>query len=426
MYPLEWIEQLKLKVSGRGETVAPATPGLRVGPVVWYIGLTSLLTDISSEMVNSALPVYLVLHLHLSPLQYGVIDGIYNGFAIALLSLAAGIIADRTGRQKELAASGYLLSGLCKLLLLFGAGAWTWLATVIAIDRAGKGIRSAPRDALISLSTPHSLFATAFGIHRALDAGGSLLGPIVAFVLLTMLPGAFDVLWLASFLFAMLALSVLWLFVPKPDTSRGTGVKSASLRSTLKLLEVRRFRSLAVCALLLATATVSDGFVYLLLQQKSGTPVGFFPLFYVVTATAFMLFAVPISRVADRIGRTPILLFGYVVLAAVYVLLATLPNVSTWMQVGCLLLFGLYYASTEGILMAMASAVVPPQIRTSGLALLGTCIGIGKVLSSILFGWMWTAYSPIAALSTSGIILLVALAVATVWLNVTARESTSV
>src|SRR5262245_7206468 len=113
MYPLEWIERLKL-----GQKTGGSAAPMVISPVVLSLGLTSLLTDISSEMVNSLLPVYVVLHLHLSPLQFGFIDGIYNGFAIALLSLGSGFIADRSARQKEVAIAGYSLSGLCKLLLL--------------------------------------------------------------------------------------------------------------------------------------------------------------------------------------------------------------------------------------------------------------------------------------------------------------------
>src|SRR5262245_21808808 len=180
MYKFEWVERRKLRGT------APSSPS-RVGsvsPVVWKLGWTSFLTDISSEMVNSALPIYLVLHLHLSPLQYGAIDGVYNGLAVVLVSLIGGLIADRSRRHKEAALMGYVLSAVCKLLLLTAGGVWGWLIAVTGLDRIGKGIRGAPRDALISLNTPPKLMASAFAVHRALDAGGALLGPIVAFALL--------------------------------------------------------------------------------------------------------------------------------------------------------------------------------------------------------------------------------------------------
>src|SRR5499426_2951371 len=200
MYPLDWVPRRKLGTIGQPETAQLR----RVSPVVWALGLTSLLTDISSEIVNSVLPVYLVLHLHLSPLQYGTIDGVYNGLAVVLVSLAAGLMADRSKRHKEVALTGYGFSAVCKLLLLAAGGVWGWLIIITGLDRIGKGIRTAPRDAMISLNTPPHLMASAFAVHRALDAGGAFLGPIFAFVLLARLPGAFDVLWVTSFFFALL------------------------------------------------------------------------------------------------------------------------------------------------------------------------------------------------------------------------------
>ena len=217
MYRLDWIETLK---SRRGEA-RPAGTIRDVNPTVWKLGFTSLLTDISTEMVNSLLPVYVVLHLHMSPLQFGAIDGIYNGAAIALLSLAAGFIADRTRRPKEVAFAGYGISAVSKLLLLLGS-AWSGIAAIIALDRIGKGARTAPRDAMISLCTPPQSLALAFAVHRGLDAGGALLGPVVAFVILSRMPNAFDAVWVTSFAFAVLGLAVLWLFVQNPTNVAAT------------------------------------------------------------------------------------------------------------------------------------------------------------------------------------------------------------
>ena len=156
MYRLEWIEQLKLRLAGRPSAKQVA----QVNPVVWKLGWTSFLTDISAEMVNSALPVYLVLYLRLSPLEYGAIDGMYNGLSVALVGLAAAVWADRTGRLKYVAVAGYGTSAVCKLLLLAAGGVWSWLLAIVWLDRTGKGIRTAPRDAIISLASPPSQLAT--------------------------------------------------------------------------------------------------------------------------------------------------------------------------------------------------------------------------------------------------------------------------
>lgn len=401
MYRLEWIEQLKLRFARR----PGAKQVTQVNPVVWKLGWTSFLTDISAEMVSSALPVYLVLYLRLSPLEYGAIDGMYNGLSVALVGLAAAFWADRTGRLKYVAVAGYGMSAVCKLLLLAAGGLWGWILAIVWLDRTGKGIRTAPRDAIISLASSPSLLATSFAVHRALDAGGSLLGPLVAFAVLWWLPTGYDVVWLISFGFALLGLAVLWLFVRNPERGGQLHPKEGSLKAATALLFTRRFGTLASCGLLLSIVTISDGFIYLLLQEKGGIGAGLFPLFYVVTACFYMLLSVPAGLVADRLGRMPVLLAGYGVLGLLYLLLMTFPGAGMWSVAVCLFLLGLFYAATEGILMALASALVPSGIRTSGLALMVTVVGLGKLISSVMFGWMWQTYGIGPSLLVFGVAL---------------------
>jgi MFS family permease len=422
MYRLEWIERRKLQAPA----IAPANQVAKVSPVVWKLGWTSFLTDISSEMVNSALPVYLVIYLHQSPFQYGAIDGLYNGFAVALVSLAAGLMADRSRRHKEVALAGYGLSAICKLALLAAGGVWGWILAVTGFDRIGKGIRTAPRDAMISLNTPPNLMASAFSVHRALDAGGALLGPLIAFILLAQLPGAFDVLWVTSFLFAVLGMAALWLYVPRPKEELfprpSLEERGISRRSLSVLFASPHFVALASCGLFLSVGTASDGFIYLVLQQKGGTNAGFLPLYYVVTAASYALFSIPAGVCADRFGRKSIFLGGYAVLGIIYLLLFFLPAIGLPAQVGCLFLLGLYYAGTEGVLMAMASAAIPPEMRASGLAILATAIALGKAGSSLLFGWIWDAYGVPSAIVTFGAILTAAMLAAGFCLRVIGRK----
>jgi MFS family permease len=418
MYRLDWIEQLKLRTVERPSLGHVAV----VSPAVWKLGATSFLTDISAEMVNSVLPLYLVLYLHASPLQYGAVDGFYNGFAVAALSLAGGLLADRKGRHKEVAVAGYGLSALCKLALLLTSAMWGWIMAIVALDRLGKGIRTAPRDALISLHSRREYFGTAFAVHRTLDAGGMLLGPAVAFGLLWYLPTAFDVVWVTSFFFAVLGVAVLWLFVPKPGGTGTSGISAPSLASALRLLRSRPFAVLTGCGSFLALTTISDGFFYLQLQEKGGTPTGFFPLFYVVTSSFYMLFSLPVGRVADRYGRTRVFLSGYVLLAAAYFAFELLPTVTTVLQIGFLGILGLYYASTEGVLMAMGSAVVPPVLRTSGLALLTTAVGLGKLASALLFGWIWQTHGSSVAVACFAAGLIAAAACAAIVLHAGGHE----
>src|SRR4051812_35987716 len=175
----------------------------RIGGTVLLLGTCSLLTDISSEMVSAILPLYLVATLGFTPLQYGIVDGLYQG-ASALVRLASGFLGDRLSRHKAVASFGYGLSAVTKLGLAFGSGAWAGLSALILLDRTGKGIRTAPRDAMISLTASERDLGLAFGIHRAMDTAGAMIGPIVAFALLAAAPNAFSSLFLVSFFIAVL------------------------------------------------------------------------------------------------------------------------------------------------------------------------------------------------------------------------------
>jgi MFS family permease len=417
MYRLDWVEQLKLRSATHptGKQVA------LVHLTVWKLGFTSLLTDVSSEMVNSMLPAYVVLYLHMSPLQYGAIDGIYQGIAGSLLGLLAGILADRVRRYKEFAFVGYGISAVCKLLLLVAGSAWGWITLVVAADRVGKSIRTAPRDALISLCSAKESLAGAFGVHRTLDAGGSLLGPLVAFALFSYLLGAYEVVWVASFIFALLGLAVLWLFVHNPTTTEIPG-NALPMRKAVALTFTPGLRRLTAAGVLLSTMTLGDGFLFLILQQRGLVHAGFFPLFYVITACLYMLFSVPVGRIADAWGRGPVLLSGYGMIALIYILLLSFQSVGFIVGTVCLVLFGLYYAATEGVLMAIASAIVPPDLRTTGLATLVTCIGIAKMVSSLLFGLLWQIGGAGMALSAFAAGIAVALPISAFWIIRGARN----
>src|SRR5689334_10684192 len=195
----------------RGSTPAAPAPTARgpfpgrssaVTATVLALGAVSLITDISSEMVTAVLPLYLVTGLGLSPLGFGLLDGVYNGFS-ALVRLIGGHLADRGGRHKPVAAFGYALSALCKPLLL-AVHTLPLIGAVLAADRTGKGLRTAPRDALISLSSTPETRGRAFGVHRAMDTTGALLGPLVAFLILRQAAEGYDAVFTVSFCVAAL------------------------------------------------------------------------------------------------------------------------------------------------------------------------------------------------------------------------------
>ncbi|MEU4347394.1 MFS transporter [Streptomyces sp. NPDC023838] len=395
----------------RSSPAAPAarlTPGRRsaVAPTVLALGAVSLITDVSSEMVTAVLPLYLVTGLGLSPLGFGLLDGVYNGFS-ALVRLVGGHLADRGGRHKAVAVFGYGLSAVCKPLLLV-AGSLPVIGAVLAADRTGKGLRTAPRDAMISLASAPETRGRAFGVHRAMDTAGALLGPLAAFLILRQAVDGYDAVFTVSFCVAAVGVLVLVLFVPARTAAaeRAPDAPRASLRAALALLGEREVRRLALCALLLGLATVSDSFVYLLLQRRLDVPDRWFALLPLGTAAAFLLLAVPLGRLADRVGRWRVFLGGHAALLCAYALLlpgrpgAALPYV-------VLALHGLFYAATDGVLMAAAAGAVPAELRSSGLALIQTGQASARFVCSIAFGAAWTAWGDRTALGTAAVALAV-------------------
>jgi MFS family permease len=362
---------------------------------VVLIGLVSLLTDISSEMVTAVLPLYLVLSLGASPLQFGIVDGLYQGVT-AIVRVASGLISDRWRRHKEVAAAGYGLSAACKLGLLAVGGAAGGIVGVVLADRVGKGIRTSPRDALISLSSSPATVATAFGVHRAMDTAGAMLGPLIAFGLLSLTPGAFDAIFVVSFCFALLGLAVLVLFVenqsaPAPAREKPEPIAPASAADVARLLGRSGYRRLVIAGGLLGLVTISDAFLYLGLQRKLEFTSSLFPLLAVGTALVYMLLAVPFGRLADRVGRGRVFCFGYGLLLLAYGALLT-PAAGDAAVLVALALLGAFYAATDGVLMALAAPLLPAELRASGLGLLVTSTSLGRLGGSIAFGAVWTVW----------------------------------
>jgi MFS family permease len=371
---------------------------------VLALGLVSMFTDVSAEMVTAVLPAYLVLGLHLSLTQYGVLDGLYTG-ATALTRLLGGYLADRFQRRKVVALVGYGLSALAKVGLL-GASGPAALGAVIAADRTGKGIRTAPRDALIAQSVPEPDLGQAFGVHRSLDAVGAFLGPLAALGLLALAGTAdYRVVFVGSLCVALVGLLLLGLFVREPAIPAGGSAavgEPAALR-VHRLLRAGTFRRLCVVAALLGLVTVGDGFVYLVLQDRDDLPVRAFPLLAVGTSLAFLVLAVPLGRLADRVGRWPVVVSGYGCLLTVYLLLSA-GSGPLWLV---LALYGAFYAATDGVLAALAVPLIPEPLRTTGLALLQTGQALAYVASSVLFGLLWQHVGVDAAcLAAAGVAVL--------------------
>lgn len=376
-----WLDLLRDRQRPRAAVVSR-----RIPLNVIILGLTSLFTDISSEMVVSILPLYLVGFLRLSPVQFGLVDGLYQGVS-ALVQLASGVMSDRWQRYKTVAGAGYALSAAARVGLLITT-AWMGITGLLTIDRLGKGIRTAPRDALISLSVERQHLGVAFGVHRAFDAFGAMLGPIVAFLILRRLPGGFDVVFVASLAAAVIGLALFGLYVEdkRPAVEPVQSFRVASGRA-VTLLREPQFRRLVLAALLLGVMTISDAFVYLALSEGGHVSAGAFPLMFVLTSAVYLLLAVPIGRIADRAGRFATFVAGYIALLPLYMILSL--SSGLWPVVAAVALLGFFYASTDGVLMALGSGMVRDDLRTTGLAVLTTVVAVARLSASLIFGAGW-------------------------------------
>ncbi|WP_066299124.1 MFS transporter [Arthrobacter luteolus] len=402
---------------------APAQVPFRLSPVIVWLGIVSLLTDVSSEAVAAVLPVYLTGALGLSILAYGFLDGLQQGIS-SVVRIAAGWTSDTVDRPKWVAAAGYGLSMVARAGLLVSASVGA-VASVITLDRIGKGIRTAPRDALITSAAQPEHLARSFGVHRMLDTVGATAGPLLAFGVLLILPGGYSTVFVFSLGAAVLGVAVLVLLVPNlrsarqepapaaaPAPSAGPDSRRVTGRQALRELNTSAVRRLVLAAGLLALVSVGDGFLYLLLLSGGGFNPLWFPLLFVGTNAAYLLLAIPLGRAADRWGRHKVFLLGHLGLLAAYACagIGGLPAV-----LACLLALGAFYAATDGVLAAMMGSLVPPRLRATGIAAAQTAVAVGRLVASSAFGVLWYTLGPETALWTAAAALALVLPAA-VWL----------
>jgi MFS family permease len=389
----------------RGSAVAAST-GQRVARTVILLGIVSLLTDVSSEMVSAVLPLYLTAELGLGLLAYGFVDGIYQGVS-ALVRIGGGYAADRGQHPKWVAVVGYGVSALSRIAMLPAHG-FAAIVGVVTADRLGKGLRTGPRDALIADASPPEMLGRSFGVHRALDTAGAALGPLVAVLLLLAVPGGYDGVFVGSFAFALVGLAVLVLLVPNRRTGGAAGPR---FRAIAQAVAARPMRRPLLVAGLLGLVTVGDGFLYLSLQQRDDFAAVYFPLLYVGTNIVYLALAVPLGRLADRWGRAKVFLAGHVALLAVYVT-AGGPIHGVAATVLTLALLGAFYAATDGVLAALVSRMVPAEFRGTGISAAQTVVALTRFASSVAFGGLWYSFGRGSALLLAAGALLLVLPVA--------------
>jgi MFS family permease len=402
-------------------------PRQRVAGTVLLLGIVSMFTDISTESVNAVLPLYLVSIVGLSPQAFGFVNGLYNGVS-AVIRIFGGWVSDRADRPKWVAFVGYFVSAISRIGLLFATGL-TSISLIITGDRLGKGLRTAPRDAIIAAASPPESLGRAYGVHRSLDSLGSAIGPLIAFWVLSVVVNGFHTVFVVSLAFATVGVAILLLVVPDlrlrrsrrssaPTTSPASTVSPASPapveidgsaeaadsandmidpdtalpksgRLNLKLLANPGLARLLVAASLLGLLTVGDNFLYIQLQLREDLANRYYPLLMVGMNVAYLLVAIPLGRLADRVGRAKVFIGGHIALLICY-LCAAGPFVGPVLSVGCLAMLGVYYAATDGTLAALSGRIVDPSVRTSSIATAQTFQALASFVSSVVVGLLWS------------------------------------
>ena len=393
--------------SGQAVSQIPARSVLTGNVLV--SGLVSFFTDVSSEMIVPVLPLFVTTVLGATMTAVGLIEGVAESTASVMRSFA-GLLSDRLGRRKPLIVFGYGLSNITKPLLAL-TGSWAQVLGIRFADRLGKGIRGAPRDALIADSVAADRRGLAFGFHRSLDTAGAALGPLVAFATLAIVPDNYRaVFWIATIPGAIAILIAAFFIrdLPRPPAVRVLpGMKMAGLG--------RRFVVFTAIITLFALGNSSDAF--LILRAKNlGMPVATIPLAYFAFNVVYAGLSTPAGVLSDRLGRRGVLIAGYVVFALVYLGFAVASGpAGRWMVPALFLTYGAYYALTEGIQRAFVVDLVPADLRATALGTFASATGLALLPASLVAGFLWDRVGPAApffygaAMSAAAAILLVVL-----------------
>jgi len=370
------------------------------------LGLVSLCMDTSSELIHSLLPVFLVSGLGASPLTLGIIEGLAEA-AANITKVFSGVISDRMGRRRPLVLAGYGLAAASKPLFpLAGSVVTVFFARVV--DRIGKGIRGAPRDALIADITPPALRGAAYGLRQSLDTVGAILGPVLAMVL--MLASGNDVrlvLWVAV-VPALLSVVVIVCFVHEAAPRARPATAAVPPRwHALRQLKRAYWHGVAF-ALLLTLARFSEAFI-LLRAADILHDAALVPLALVIMNLAYALSAYPIGALSDRFGRQPLLLGGIALLIAADLCLAAADSAAL-IAAGATL-WGLHMGATQGLLAALVADAAPESLRGSAFGLFNFAVGIAMLLASSIAGLLWSAAGPAATFGASAAFAAIALLV---------------
>jgi MFS family permease len=355
---------------------------------VWALGVVSLLMDVSSEMIHALLPLYLATALGASMLTIGAIEGFAEATAM-IVRIVSGVLSDRLGRRKVLAAIGYGLAAFTKPIFPL-APSIAWLVAARLIDRVGKGIRGAPRDALIADLAPEALRGASFGLRQSLDTVGALLAPLLVVVLMALTADDFILVFWIAVPPAFLSFAVILLAVRDPDRREMRAVRAPLSRMELSRLD-RSYWVIVTIAAIFALARFSEAF--LLLRARSvGVPLAFAPAVMVVMNGVFALSAWPAGVLSDRIGRRGLLIAGLAMLIIADLVLGLGSNFA-WIGLG-VALWGLHMGLTQGLFAALVADLCPAEMRGTAFGMFNLVAGSATLTASVVAGALWDRAGP--------------------------------
>lgn len=377
----------------------------QIPPAIWVLGFVSLLMDVSSELIHSLLPAFLVGSLGASATVLGFIEGAAESLAL-IVKIFSGALSDYLGRRKLLAVLGYGLGAVSKPLFALAGSAGMVLAARL-IDRTGKGIRGAPRDALVADIVPPHLRGASFGLRQALDTVGAFLGPLLAIVLMLLLADNFrHVFWFAV-IPAFLAVALLLFGVREPEhLKNGNGANLIKL-ANLKRLSAEYWWVVAFGAVF-TLARFSEAFLVLRAMQ-GGLAIAWVPMVFVAMNAVYALTAYPFGKLADSMRHTTLLKYGLVLLVAADLVLAASDHLG-FVFAG-VALWGLHLAMTQGLLAAMVAGAAPADLRGTAYGFFNLFSGAAMLAASVVAGELWDRLGPTLTFYGGGVFAVLALGI---------------
>ncbi|HRY01171.1 MAG TPA: MFS transporter [Xanthomonadaceae bacterium] len=375
----------------------------RIPPAIWVLGFVSLLMDVSSEMIHSLLPLFLVGSLGASALMVGLIEGLAESTAL-IVKVFSGALSDYLGRRKGLALFGYGLAALTKPLFAIAPTTGIVL-TARLLDRVGKGVRGAPRDALIADIAPANVRGAAFGLRQSLDTVGAFVGPLLAVGLMLLWANDFRAVFWVSVIPGLLAVSLLLFGVREPEQHVGERRANPIRRENLKRLNPAYWWVVAVGAAF-ALARFSEAFLVLRAQQ-GGVAVALVPLVMVAMNVVYAASAYPFGRLSDRINRKSLLAWGVLVLVAADLVLA-MGNHWTTVLAG-VALWGIHMGMTQGLLATLVADTAPADLRGTAFGVFNLVSGIALLLASAMAGLLWDQFGAAATFHAGAAFSVIAL-----------------